>query len=42
MMNEQIEEYKEWLSFAKMDLDVAVHLNNTFYPKPAGIICYHC
>lgn len=40
--NEQVEEYEEWLSFAKMDFDVAVHLNSSFYPKPISIICYHC
>ena len=40
--NEQVEEYEEWLSFAKMDFDVAMHLNDSFYPKPVSIICYHC
>ena len=35
-------EVKEWLDFAKMDLDAAKHLNDTFYPKPLHIICYHC
>ena len=35
-------EVKEWLEFAKMDLDAAKHLNDTFYPKPLQIICYHC
>lgn len=35
-------EVKEWLDFAKMDLDAAKHLFETFYPKPCHIICYHC
>ncbi len=35
-------EVKEWLDFAKMDLDSAQHLYKTFYPKPLQIICYHC
>ena len=25
-----------------MDYDVAVHLMNSFYPKPIEIICFHC
>ena len=33
---------KEWLIFAKRDLDTAMHLINTMYPKPLEIICYHC
>lgn len=34
--------FKEWIHFAKMDLDTAKHLNDTMYPKPLEIICYHC
>lgn len=35
-------ETERWLSFARNDLAVAKHLNNTFVPKPIEIICYHC
>ena len=35
-------EVKNWLDFAKRDLDVARHLNTAFYPKPLEIVCYHC
>lgn len=35
-------EVQEWLAFAKMDMDTARHLYDTFYPKPLPIICYHC
>lgn len=35
-------EVKEWIDFAKMDLDTARYLYETFYPKPLQIICYHC
>lgn len=31
-----------WLTFAKTDLGVAQHLNESYYPKPLEIICYHC
>ena len=31
-----------WLAFAKTDLGVAQHLNESYYPKPLEIICYHC
>ena len=31
-----------WLDVAKQDLEVAKHLDETFYPKPLEIICYHC
>ncbi len=27
---------------ASTDLQVAKHLNETYYPKPLEIICYHC
>lgn len=33
---------KEWLVFAKKELDTAIHLFNTMYPKPIEIICFHC
>ena len=33
---------KEWYRFAIMDLNAAIHLNNTMHPKPLEIICYHC
>lgn len=39
MDNDKI--YKEWLEFAKRDLDSAKFLIN-MYPKPIEIICYHC
>ena len=35
-------EVQQWLAFAKMDMDTARHLYDTFYPKPLPIICYHC
>ena len=31
-----------WLAVAKTDLGVARHLNESYYPKPLEIICYHC
>ena len=31
-----------WLEFAKTDLGVAKHLNDSYFPKPLEIICYHC
>lgn len=31
-----------WITVARNDLEVAKHLNKTFYPKPLEIICYHC
>ncbi len=33
---------KRWMDYAKNDLKVAVHLYETFHPKPLEIICYHC
>jgi len=33
---------KEWYRFAMMDFSTALHLNDTMYPKPLEIICYHC
>lgn len=32
----------EWMKFAKMDLDTAIHIEATMRPKPLEIICYHC
>ena len=38
-----MDEYKEWLSFAKMDFESAKYLLDApFYPRPLNIICYHC
>ncbi len=40
-----MEEYnivKEWVAFAEMDYQTALHLNKTMVPKPREIICYHC
>ncbi len=31
----------EWLRYARMDYDVALH-DTTFHPLPVEIICYHC
>ena len=36
------EEIERWMKVAAEDYQVAVHLFDTFYPKPYGIICYHC
>ena len=33
---------KEWLEYAKMDFDTAVHLHQTMVPEPLEIVCYHC
>lgn len=33
--------YKEWLHFAKMDLNAAEYLKG-MHPVPLEIICYHC
>lgn len=35
------DEAKNWLKFAKMDLEVAEHLLKNMYPQPIEIICYH-
>ena len=32
----------EWVRIAKTDMISAQHLNDTLYPKPLEIICYHC
>lgn len=34
-------DYKEWVAFAKQDLDSAVYLKKMI-PIPIEIICYHC
>ena len=40
---EQIEEYKEWLTFSQTDYDCADYLNKApFHPRPLNVICYHC
>ena len=31
-----------WLELAALDLNVAKHLFDTYYPRPIEIICYHC
>jgi HEPN domain-containing protein len=36
------QETKEWYEMAVLDLGVAKHLLDTYYPKPIEIICYHC
>ena len=36
------DEVGKWFEFAENDLGVAKHLNETYYPKPLIIICYHC
>ena len=33
---------KEWLAYAKLDLGVAKHLYDKYYPKPLETICFHC
>ena len=35
------QETKQWLDIADMDLGVAKHLMENYYPKPLEIICYH-
>ena len=37
-----MQEMKAWYDMAIMDLGVAKHLEETYYPKPCEIICYHC
>lgn len=36
------EEARQWIDYAELDLQVARHLYEKFYPKPLEIICYHC
>ena len=33
---------QDWFKFALMDFATAKHVNDTMYPKPLEIICYHC
>ena len=40
MNNEML--VKEWLTYAKMDYDTAVHLHENMVPEPLEIVCYHC
>ena len=42
MGHENLEDAKEWLSYAESDLGVAGHLFKTYYPKPLAIIGFHC
>ncbi|MCM1387657.1 MAG: HEPN domain-containing protein [Bacillus sp. (in: Bacteria)] len=37
-----MQEIREWYDMAVVDLGVAKHLYDTYYPKPLEIICYHC
>jgi len=32
----------EWIYFARMDYDCALHLARTRRPAPIEIVCYHC
>ena len=32
---------REWISFAKMDLDTAIHIEAKMHPKSLEIICCH-
>lgn len=42
-INDQQEEYREWLAFAKTDYDSAEYLNGApFHLRPLNVICYHC
>ncbi len=36
------QETKQWIDMADMDMGVAKHLMENYYPKPLEIICYHC
>lgn len=35
-------EAERWIEFARTDYNVAMHLNELFFPKPYEITCYHC
>lgn len=35
------QETKQWFDMADMDMGVAKHLMENYYPKPLEIICYH-
>lgn len=37
-----MQETEQWLNMADMDMGVAKHLMENYYPKPYEIICYHC
>lgn len=37
-----MQETEQWLDMADMDMGVAKHLMEHYYPKPYEIICYHC
>ena len=38
-INDQQEEYREWLAFAKTDYDSAEYLNGApFHPRPLNVI----
>ena len=32
----------EWMRFAQMDYDTALHLHNSMTPEPFEIVCFHC
>ena len=36
------QEARQWLDMAQTDFGVAKHLEANYYPKPLGILCYHC
>ena len=39
----EVELYKDWLSFARIDYESAKYLCSApFYPRPLSVICYHC
>lgn len=38
-MDQQV---KQWIDYATLDLNVAKHLFDVYYPKPLEIVCYHC
>ena len=41
--DEQEEEYREWIAFARTDYESAKYLNGApFHPRPLNVICYHC
>ena len=35
-------EFKEMLRLAKQNLELAIHENQAFYPRPYEMICYNC
>lgn len=38
-MNQEI---RDWLDYAKMDLNGAKLLNSADFPRPIQLVCYHC